>query len=215
MILACKGSAPACWGARRSPPGWRRGKPASNNGTKAGHGQHGDELSTRSVTQRAPKQHWGALPATPAARFNESGAKRTAPLTVGRRWSRRLLSAEDTRRRGRCSRRRGPGLLLLPRDGVPARLPPTTPSAPPPTCRSAPPPSPPHPHSPSSPLPLAAADRVGGKPQSGEACGMGSLQGKSSTRSKRCGAKMGSQLSHWWLPSGRRRGLPPVGPPPL
>jgi hypothetical protein len=168
--MARQGSALACWGARRSPPGWRRGKPASNNGTKAGHGQHGDELSTRSVTQRAPKQHWGALPATPAARFNESGAKRTAPLTVGRRWSRRLLSAEDTRRRGRCSRRRGPGLLLLPRDGVPARLPPTAPGALPTKHRSTPPPTF---HSRSttlfpSPLP-AAADREGAKPQCGPA----------------------------------------------
>jgi hypothetical protein len=58
MTMAHQGSALACWGARRSPPGWRRGNPASNYGTKAGHGKHGDELSARSTTQRPPKQRW-------------------------------------------------------------------------------------------------------------------------------------------------------------
>jgi hypothetical protein len=92
----------------------------------------------------------GALPATPAAIFNESGEGRTTPLTVGRRWSRCQLGVEDTRRRGRGSQRRGPSLLLLPRDGVPAWLPPTTPGAPSTKSRSAPPPSP-HSHSPTLP----------------------------------------------------------------
>jgi hypothetical protein len=111
MTMARQGSALACCGSRHSPPGWRREKPASNYGTKAGHGKHGDELSARSATQWLPKQRWGVLPATPAARFNDSGEGRMAPLTVGRRWSRRRLGAEDTRWRGRGSRRRGPGLL--------------------------------------------------------------------------------------------------------
>jgi hypothetical protein len=127
---------------QRPPPGWRRGPPANNNGTRAGHGQSGDELSSRRVTRRPPKQRWGALPATPATRIIECGEGRTAPLTVGRRWSRHRLGAEVPQWRGRCSRRRGPSSLLLPRDGVQVRLPPTVCDAPSTMRRSAPLPPP-------------------------------------------------------------------------
>jgi hypothetical protein len=100
-----------------------------------------------------------------------------ALLTVGRWWSRHRLGAEVPRRRGRCSRRRGPGSLLLPRDGVPVRLPPTAPGAPSMKRRSAPlPPShsyPPPPHTLFPSFLLAVANKEGAKPQCNAADGRG------------------------------------------
>jgi hypothetical protein len=150
-------------------------------------------LSARSATRRPPKQRWGALPATPATRINECGEGRTAPLTVGRRWSRRRLGAEVPRRRGRCSRRRGPGSLLLPRDGVPVRLPPTAPGTPSTKRRSAPLP-PPHSYSPHT-LPLFSScggEQGRGKPQCDAAGGRGLDPGLSAWSKARKGKERGA-----------------------
>jgi hypothetical protein len=79
-----------------------------------------------------PAQCWGAL----SLQHRWQGWQRKeTPLTAGRRWSLHRLGAEDTRRRGRGSRRRGPGSASTP----PRRRLGAAPSN-----GSAPPPSSPH-----------------------------------------------------------------------
>jgi hypothetical protein len=99
---ALKDSALTCWGARRPPPGWRRGEPAGKRDTKAEHG-----LSRRralgSGLDTMVDPHSAGVRSLQHRR--QSWQRKTTPLTAGRRWSRRRLGAEDTSRRGRGSRR--------------------------------------------------------------------------------------------------------------
>jgi hypothetical protein len=120
---ALKDSALACWGARRPPSGWRRGEPVGKCGTKAGHG----------LTRRR------ALGLGLVATADLHGAKVRSLFSTGgrvgkgrRRHSPRVdvgvVTGSVQRIRDGEEEVRGvvvPALLLLPRDGVSVRLPPT------------------------------------------------------------------------------------------
>jgi hypothetical protein len=120
---ALKDSALTCWGARRPPPGWRRGEPVGKCGTKAGHGlTRRRALGLGLVAMTDPHSAGVRSLFSTGGRVGKGRRRHSPRVDVG------VVTGSVQRIRDGEEEVRGvvvPALLLLPRDGVSVRLPPT------------------------------------------------------------------------------------------